>query len=183
MLLTARTQLVILAGFDHAEADDADADQHDRRQHQRRKLAQGSHAAEDHGQHGDQCAGGIADRRRNGQLDIAQTDIADGHGDDVKQGDGQIRPDDVQGDLDAAEEDLISGVQTHHDADGDDHFQMRGLVLFAAAADFREEIGAAPEEQRDQRCKKPVHFCSSSGRFVNPASTSFCSESRMPSLA
>ena len=47
-------------------------------------------------------------------------------------------------------------MQAHDEADGDDHFQMGRLILFAAAADLGKQIGAAPADERDECKPEPV---------------------------
>ena len=155
--LTGLTELVVLAGFDHAEADDADA-------HQRDCTDDGdAHAALDalverageEAEHRDERARGIADRRRDGKLDIPEADIAERHRDDVEQGDGEVCPDDVPRDGRALHEDLKRGVQTHDHADSDDHFEV-GVFVVVAAADLRKQIGTAPAEECDD-CEPEPH--------------------------
>ena len=87
------------------------------------------------------------------------------------------------------EHDHIGRMQAHNEADGDDHFQMGRLILFAAAADLGKQIGAAPADERDERKPEPVQgmipqiiYCTS-GSVARPASAMFCRDSRMPSLA
>ena len=136
--LARAAQLVILARLDHAEPDHAGAHEHDGGQrHDAHAAAEVLvQPAEAQVQHGHHRAGGVADRRRDGQLNIAQADIAERHRHDVQQRHGQVRPDDVPRDAHAADEDLIRRMQTHDDADGDDHLQVRELVVRVAAADF-----------------------------------------------
>ena len=136
--LPRAAQLVILARLDHAQSNHAQT--HERHGGQRHDahpagqiLVQPAEAQIQHRHH---RAGGVADRRRDGQLDVAQTDVAERHRHDVQQRHGQVRPDDVPRDAHAADEDFIRRVQTHDDADGDDHLQVRELVVRVAAADF-----------------------------------------------
>ena len=114
----------LLTRLDDAQSDHAQT--HERHGGQRHDahpagqiLVQPAEAQVQHGHH---RAGGVADRRRDGQLDIAQADIAERHRHDVQQRHGQVRPDDVPRHAHAADEDLIRRVQAHDDADGDDHF-------------------------------------------------------------
>ena len=54
------------------------------------------------------------------------------------------------------EHDHIGRMQAHNEADGNDHFQMGRLILFAAAADLGKQIGAAPADERDECKPEPV---------------------------
>ena len=121
--LARAAQLVVLARLDHAEPDHADAHERDGQQHHHAHAAAEVFVqpAEAQVQYGHHRAGGVADRRRDGQLDIAQADIAERHRHDVQQRHGQVRPDDVPRYAHAADENFIRRVQTHDDADGDDH--------------------------------------------------------------
>ena len=122
--LARAAQLVVLARLDHAEPDHAGAHEHDGGQrHDAHPAAEILvQPAEAQVQHRHHRAGGVADRRRDGQLDIPQADVAERHRHDVQQRHGQVRPDDVPRHAHAANEDLIRRVQAHDDADGDDHF-------------------------------------------------------------
>ena len=156
-LLTGGAKLVVLGRFRDAQRDDADGNQRDGG-----KLP-GVHIADArgcNGQNRDQRAGGIANRRGDGQLDVTQTDVAHRHGDDVQQGNRQVGQDDLHVDFNAADKDLVAGVQTHDDTDRHDHFQVRGLVVGFAAADLGEKVRTAPAEQRDDRKPKPHKYLS-----------------------
>ena len=157
VLLTAAAQVIVLARLHDAEADDAEAHQTDGAQDDRllRAVIIGQRTGAQ-AQHGDERTGAVADRRRDGKLDVAQADIAERHGENVEQGDGQVCPDDVPGDGDVMEHDHIGRMQAHNEADGDDHFQMGRLILFAAAADLGKQIGAAPADERDECKPEPV---------------------------
>ena len=149
--LTRLAKLVVLGRFHDAEADDADADQRDRADDRPAHTALDLlvQRAGDEAEHRHQRAGGVADGRRDGKLNIPQADIAQRHRADVEQRYRQVRPDDLPRDRRAADENFIRRMQTHDHADGHDHFQMCVFVL-AAAADLREQIRAAPAEERDE---------------------------------
>ena len=85
-----------LTAEEEAKADDAEAHQTDGAQNDRllRAVIIGQRAGAQ-AQHGDERAGAVADRRRDGKLDVAQADIAERHREDVEQGNGQVRPDTV----------------------------------------------------------------------------------------
>ena len=117
-LLTGRTQLVVFRGLGDAQRNHADGHQRDGGQLPRVHVADAAHGDRSDGH---QRAGRITDRGRNGQFDVAQTDIAHRHRDDVEHGDGQIGHNDLHVDLYAVYEDLKTGVQTHHNADRHDH--------------------------------------------------------------
>ena len=154
-LLTGGAQLVVLGGFHHAQQDYAAGHQRDGDQLQRAHIAK---TRRDEGQYGHQRAGGIADGRGNGKLDVAQADIADGHGYDVEQRYGQVGQDDAQVDLYAVYEDFVAGVQAHHNAHGHDHLQVGGFIAALTAANFGKQIRAAPAQQGSQGIPEP-HGC------------------------
>ena len=68
--------------------------------------------------------------------------------------------DDLHVDFNAADKNLVAGVQTHDDTDCHDHLQVRGLVVGFAAADLGEKVRTAPAEQRDDRKPKPHKYLS-----------------------
>ena len=156
-LLPRGAKLLVLARFHDAETDHARA--HQRHGCERGKLHAGgqlvAQTARDEVQHGHQCAGGVADRGGDGQLNIPQTDVAERHRQDVQQRHRQIRPDDVPRNFRAADEDLIRGVQTHHKADSHHHFQVCQMVLRVAAAELGKQVGAGPAEQSNDRKPEP----------------------------
>ena len=112
-LLPFQTKLRVLCGIHHTQTDGTRAHQRDSQQGQRRVILT---ADEQQRQHCYQCAGGIADGGRNGQLDIPQAQIAQSHGTDIQQGHRQVGPDDGPADGRAAYEDLKGGVKAHHHA-------------------------------------------------------------------
>ena len=139
-LLPLSAQFLVLCRLDNTEADRADAHQRHRADHQ---IAHGAcdrlvQCSGQQAQNGDQRAGGIADRRRNGKFNVPQADIAQRHGPDVQKRHGQIRPNHAPCDDGSADEDLIRRMNTHHDADGNDHLERVILIPPVAAADFRE---------------------------------------------
>ena len=159
VLLTLGPEGLILPRLHDAQADDAQADQRHRTQHHHAvHTHQVRQVAGDQAGHGHQSAGGIADGRGDGQLNVAQAHIAQRHGQDVEQGHGQIAPDDVPGDGNVVEKNHVGRVEAHDQANGGNHFQMGRAVLFSAAADLGEDVGAAPAQQSDNGKPKPVHF-------------------------
>ena len=160
--LTRRAQLGVLGRVHHAETDRADADQNHGEDGKRGIIL----AAEEHKRHhGDERAGGIADGRRDGQLNVPQPQIAERHRADVEQRHGQVGEDDRKADLRPADEDLKRRVQAHDDADRHDHLEMAETVVLVAAADFGKEVAAAPAEQRDER--KPEPHIELSNSFIS----------------
>ena len=151
-LLPFQTKLRVLRGIHHTQTDGTRAHQRDSQQGQRRVILT---ADEQQRQHCHQCAGGITDGGRNGQLDIPQAQIAQSHGTDIQQGHRQVGPDDGPADGRAAYEDLKGGVKAHHHAHGDDHFQVTVTVAAVPAADFRKEVTAAPAQEGGQGKPKP----------------------------
>ena len=151
-LLPCSPQVIVLPGLHDAQTDDTHAYQCCGGQLRRHQLAQ---AAGGQRQHRHQCAAGIADGGGDGQLDIPQADVADGHRADVQQGHRQIRQDDAAVDLRAVDKNLIGGVQTHHQAHCHHHFKMAVFVVCVLAADLAEQVRAAPADQCDQRKPKP----------------------------
>ena len=151
-LLPFQTKLRVLRGIHHTQTDGTRAHQRDSQQGQRRVILT---ADEQQRQHCHQCAGGIADGGRNGQLDIPQAQIAQSHGTDIQQGHRQVGPDDGPADGRAAYEDLKGGVKAHHHAHGDDHFQVTVTVAAVPAADFGKEVAAAPAQEGSQGKPKP----------------------------
>ena len=141
---------VVLAHLGKTEADDADG--HERNADPDRQIRR--FAQEDEAEQRGKRARGIADRGRDRQLDIAETDIANRHRKDVAEGCGQIGDDRIKRDRNTADEDLIAGVQTHDKADRHDHLPMAELVI-GTGADFAEQVRAAPAEQGDERENKP----------------------------
>ena len=159
VLLTLGPEGLILPRLHDAQTDDAQADQrHSAQHHSAVHTHQVRQVAGDQAGHGHQSAGGIADGRGDGQLNVAQAHIAQGHGQDVEQGDGQIAPDDLPGDSNVVEENHIGRMEAHDQAHGGDHFQMGRAVLFTAAANLGKDVGAAPAQQSDNGKPKPVHF-------------------------
>ena len=151
--LTGSAQLIILAGFHDAQTDHTHADQSDGAQYQRRIGL----AAGDDGQNRHQCAGSVADGGGDAQLNVAKTDIAQRHRQNVQQRHGQVGQNDVPADIHAVEEYLVGGVQTHNDTNGHYHLQVGILVAAVAAADFGEEVRAAPADQGNKGKPKPHH--------------------------
>ena len=150
--LTGGAQLGVLRGVHHAETDRAHADEDDCADGERRIVLA---AEEEQRHHGDERAGGVADWGRNGQFDVAQSEVSECHRADVQQRHGQIRQNDGKADLRAADEDLIGGVKTHHRTDGDDHLEVGEVIVLTLAADLGKEVAAAPAEQCDQRKPEP----------------------------
>ena len=60
--------------------------------------------------------------------------------------------------LRTADEDLIGGVQAHHHADGDDHFEVTVLVVGILTADLGKQVGPAPAEQGNEGKPEPHVF-------------------------
>ena len=151
-LLPGGAQVVVLPRLHDAQTDHAHAHQRCGYQLRRHQLAQ---PAGGQRQHRHQSAGGIAYRGGDGQLDVPQADIADGHGADVQQRHRQIGQDDVAVDLCAADKNFVSGVQAHYQTHGHDHLQMAVFVVRVLAADLAEQVTAAPANQSDKRKPKP----------------------------
>ena len=85
VLLTARAKIIVLLGLHNAETDDADADQRNGSKYGQGVVhVQRGQTARCNAQHGYKRARGIADGRRNGKLDVAQTDITQRHGDNIE---------------------------------------------------------------------------------------------------
>ncbi len=152
LLLTGGAQLGILGRVHNAQADRADAHEYDRADGQR-GIVLAAQEDERHQRH--QRAGGIADGRGHRQLDVPQAHIAQRHGADIEQRHGQIGEYDRKADLRAADKDFIRGVQTHHRADGDDHFEMGEVIVLSLTADFGEQVASAPAEKRNQGKPEP----------------------------
>lgn len=157
LLLTAGAERVILSCLHDAQTDHTGADQRDRRQNRYGIFPNGGNTEKQNACRSDQCAGGIADGRGNRKLDIAQTDIAESHGKDVKQGNGEVSPQNFPRNFHADAENHICRVKSHDRADGSDHFQMRRAVFLAAAADFGKDIRTAPAEKGKDGTEKPAH--------------------------
>ena len=140
--------------FDEAESDNADTYQNER------DVMRRTHALrseKDDGSNRSQSAGGIADRRGNGKLNITQSDIAERHGKNIKQGNRQITQNDIEIDDGILHENFIERVDAHDKSDGRNHFQMRVFVLAVAAANFGKQIRSAPKDEGDNGKKKPTH--------------------------
>ena len=157
-LLPCAAQLVVLARLDNTQTDYTDAHQRHRADDRPAHCALNGlvERSRNEAQNRHQRARGIADRRRDGKLNISESHVAERHRRDVKQRHRQIRPDHVPRHDRAADENFIRCVQTHHDADGDDHFQVCVFVGCIAAADFRKKIRAAPAEEGND-CKPEPH--------------------------
>ncbi len=95
---------------------------------------------------------------RDGQLNVPQAHIAQGHRQDVQEGNGQISPDYLPGDVHPIDEYFKGGVQAHDKTDGSCHLQVRMPVVRVPTADLRKQIGAAPAQQGDDGKPKPIHF-------------------------
>ena len=152
VLLPLGPELRVLGGVHHAEADGAGADQQDGAEGQGRIVVP-AHKEQRQNRH--ESPGGIADGGGDGELDVPQAQVPQGHGADVEQGHGEIRPDHGPADGGAADENFKRGVEAHHRAHGDDHFQVGELVVRVPAADLGEEVAAAPAEQRNEGEPKP----------------------------
>ena len=160
--LTRRAQLGVLGRVHHAETDGAYAHEQHGEDGKRGIIL----AAEEHKRHhGDERAGGIADGRRDGQLNVPEADVADGHGADVQQGHRQVGEDDAAVDLRTVDENFVGRVEAHHKTHGHDHLEMAETVVLVAAADFGKEVAAAPAEQRDER--KPEPHIELSNSFIS----------------
>ena len=150
--LPGGAQLGVLRGVDHAKADRAHADEDDRAKGERGIILA---ADEQQRHHGDERTRRIADRRRDGQLNVAEAEIAERHRADVQQRHGQIGPDNRPADLRAADENFERGVKTHHGTDGNDHLEVGEMIVLPLTADLGKQVAAAPAEQRDQRKPEP----------------------------
>ena len=53
---------------------------------------------------------------------------------------------------------FIGGVQAHHHADGDDHFEVTVLVVGILTADLGKQVGPAPAEQGNEGKPEPHVF-------------------------
>ena len=115
----------------------------------------------DDGDNCDQCAGSIADGGGDGQLNVAKAHITQSHGTDIQQGHGQISPNDLPGNLNAANENLIGGMDAHDHTNGNDHFELAVFIPVITAANFREEVRSGPTQQCDNCKPKPIHFVTS----------------------
>ena len=133
-VLAGSSEILVLVGFDKAEGDDAAADQGHGDKGDGGQIL--TDAVAEKREQRDDGAGAVADRGGNRELDIPQAEIADGHGEDIEHGDGQIGQNDLGVDLHALDEDLIGRVQTHHDADRHDHLEMAVRVVSVSASYF-----------------------------------------------
>ena len=105
--------------------------------------------------HSDERTRRVADRRRDGQLNVAEAEIAERHRADVQQRHGQIGPDNRPADLRAADENFERSVKTHHGTDGNDHLEVSEVIVLSLTANLGKQVAAAPAEQRDQRKPEP----------------------------
>jgi len=140
--------------LDEAESDDAGAYQNER---DVMRCAHALRSEKDDGGDRSQSAGGIADRRGNGKLDVAQSDISERHGENIEQGDRQIMQNDIEIDDGILRENFIESMDSHDKSDGRDHFQMRVFILAVAASDLGKQIRSAPKDESDNGKKKPTH--------------------------
>ena len=152
-ILTRAAKLGVLIRFGQTEEEHAEADERDRDERHGGQIVTDADGRK--GEHGDDRAGAVADRRGYRKLDIPQADIADGHGENVQYRDGQISQDNAPAYLNAADKNFIAGVQTHDYADRRDHFQVTVFIGLGLAAYFGEKIRAAPAEQGNDREGEP----------------------------
>jgi len=157
LVLPGAAQLLVLVGLRDAERDHADA--HERHSHERERRQIVADADSDEREHRYDRAGAVADGGGDGELYVPETEIADGHGENVEHRNRQIHENDLPCDADLPDEDLIGSVQTHNDTDGHDHFEMAVFVAAVLTANFGEKIGAAPAEQSDECKPKPHNEC------------------------
>ena len=150
--LAGCAQRGVLRGVHHAEANGADAHENDGADGKRGIVLA---AKEQQRHHGDERAGRVADRRGNRQLNVPQPQIPERHRANVQQGNGEVCPDDSHTDLRAADEYFERGVQTHHNAHGDDHFEVSEVIVLTLTADLGEEVAPAPAEQGGKRKPEP----------------------------
>ena len=136
LVLPGAAQLLVFVGLRNAERDHADA--HERHSHERERRKIVADANGDEREHRYDRAGAVADGGGDGELYIPETEIADGHGENVEHRNGQIHENDLPCDADLPDEDLIGGVQTHDDADSRDHFQVTVFIGLGLAAYFGE---------------------------------------------
>ena len=135
-ILTRAAKLGVLIRFGQTEEEHAEADERDRDERHGGQIVTDADGRK--GEHGDDSAGAVADRRGYRKLDIPQADIADCHRENVQYRDRQISQDDVPAYLNAADKNFIAGVQTHDDADSRDHFQVTVFIGLGLAAYFGE---------------------------------------------
>ena len=150
-LLASQAQLVVLPGLHNAQPDNAHT-------HQGHGciLGRGQQGRPgDDAQHRHHRAGGVANGRRDGKLNVAKPHVSQGHGQNIQQRHRQIGEDDGGINFRPADKDFIGCVQTHDHAHSHDHFQVGVLVVCIPTADFRKQIRSAPEQKRDHRKPKP----------------------------
>ena len=133
-VLPCAAKLLVLVRLGKAKPDNADAhERHSDKRHGRHLVPD---ADGDNGQHRDYRAGAVAYRGGYRKLDISKPQISHRHRHYVQCRHGQIRQDNFQINLHAADEYLIRRVQTHHDTDRRDHLEMGVFVLLILTANF-----------------------------------------------
>ena len=157
-LLPGSAKVIVLVGLHKAKTDDTGTGEENGDVLGNRHFSGG---AADNGNDGDQRTAGVADGGGDGQLNVAKSHIAQCHGADVQQGDRQVRPDDLPGNLYAADENLNGGMNAHDHAHGRDHFILTVFVGCVPAADLGKEIGTGPAQQSNNGKPKPTHFSTS----------------------